>query len=172
MAVLASKSTISAIVHHLDHGATVNVYFGWPIVQPKDCYTLTVNGIQLELDKHFPVRPAKLSISPHQLKDHDAVILLEQLFGEEFVDKLQQAHTSTVNALTLELSLQQRQAIAQVQLDSDQSPDIVRTGCAAMLDRPVQPEKEQVADPHPAHTIQAFIDVFLRGDDEAEPLVT
>ena len=137
-------------------------------MQPKDCYTLTVNGIRLTLDTHFPVRPAQLNISQHQLQDHDSLVLLEQLFGEALVATLQHAHKSAVSAVKLELSPQNRQAIAQLQLDSDQSPDIIQIGCAAMLGKALQ--KEQAAKPHPAHSIQAFIDVFLHGDDEAEPL--
>lgn len=169
MAVLEEGNTISAIVHYHKHGVTINVYFGWPIVQPKDCYVLTVNGLQLELDAHFPVRPVQLNIAHQQLHDHDTLALLEQLFGETFTDALQRIQRSIVTALKLELSPQNRQAIAQLQLDSEQSPAIIKTGCAAMLNGSLQ--KEQIAKAHPAHSIQAFIDVFLRGDDEAEPLV-
>lgn len=167
MAILDKGNTISAIVHYHKHGVTVNVYFGWPIVQPKDCYVLTVNGIKLELDAHFPARPVQLNIAHEQLNDHDTLILLEQLFGEVFLSALQHVHRSVVTALKLELSLQNRQAMAQLQLDSDQSPAIIRKGCAAMLNRTLQVKDEK----HPAHSIQAFIDVFLHGDDEAEPLV-
>jgi hypothetical protein len=169
VAILEEGNTISAIVHYHKHGVTVNVYFGWPIVQPKDCYELTVNGLKLELDAHFPARPVQLNITRDQLKDHDTLALLEQLFGEVFTDALQNVHRSIITALKLELSPQNRQNMARLQLDSDQSPDIIRIGCAAMFNQTLQ--KTQVDETHPAHSIQAFIDVFLHGDDEAEPLV-
>lgn len=168
MAVLEEGNTISAIVHYHKRGVTVNVYFGWPIVQPKDTYALTVNGLKIELDAHFPARPVQLNIAHDQLKDHDTLALLEQLFGEIFVDAVQHVHQSIVTAIKLELSPENRKNIAQLQLESDQSPEIIRVGCATMLGRTLS--KEQAAE-HPAHSIQAFIDVFLHGDDEAEPLV-
>lgn len=168
MAVLEAGNTISAIVHHHTKGVTVNVYFGWPIVQPRECYTLTIHGIKLELDAHFPARPVQLNVSHDQLKDHDALKLLEQLFGEIFVHTLQQVHKSIVTALKLELSPQNRRAIARLQLKSKQSPDIIKTGSAAMLGLLVR--TEQTDETHPSNSIQAFIDVFLHGDDEAEPL--
>jgi hypothetical protein len=122
--VIQPGNTISVIVQYHVHGDSTLAFFGWPIAQPKDCYKISVKDIQIEFDAHIPARPTQVTLRNIQKTEHQQITLLERLFGEAFTHAMLHANRSGIAVMKLDLTLQNRRAIAQVQLEDACSPEI------------------------------------------------
>ncbi|MEK7600113.1 MAG: hypothetical protein AAB462_03715 [Patescibacteria group bacterium] len=110
--------------HELDNGLSV-AFFEWDKDGPKDTYPIDVNeSLAVRLDSHVPVRPDTIT-----LLDTDAersAEALTTLVGEELTEAMLQAKRIGVGSLRISLSPENRQAIAGLQVDAENTPIIVR----------------------------------------------
>jgi hypothetical protein len=167
--VIQPGNTISVIVQYHVYGDSTLAFFGWPIAQPKDCYKISVKDIQIEFDAHIPARPTQVTLRNIQKTEHQQITLLERLFGEAFTHAMLHANRSGIAVMKLDLTLQNRRAIAQVQLEDACSPEIIQEGCATMLGIAQKPAYRPELQPD-SEERQSIIDAVLHGGDEVEPL--
>jgi hypothetical protein len=126
------SNTIMATIEHLPSDSLVVASFNWEHSQPVDTYTIDASPkLSLELDKHLPVRPVRISLTGQA--DVTDLSKLENIAGLELADSVRVAPFFGFCALKLELSNRNRWTIAELQLHSPSTPPILKRACAAIL---------------------------------------
>lgn len=116
---------VTVLTHYeQDNGLSVAA-FKWDAEGPKDTYSVDVNdSLAIRLDSHVPVRPDIIT-----LLDTDAERSAEELttlVGEELTEAMLQVKRIGIGSLRISLSPENRQAIAGLQVDAENTPIIVR----------------------------------------------
>ena len=125
-------TTTSVTVEHLIEDQLVVATMDWPSAQPIETYTLDATAnVSLELDKHFPVRLARIVLADHM--DEYSLVTLEHLAGAELATAMQSAPRIGFCSLLLTLTDPQRLAIANLQVGSPSSPALMRRACEAIM---------------------------------------
>lgn len=106
--------------------------FDWPIAQPEDTYTIdATDKLSIELDRHFPVRPAKFTLT--DAAHHHSLSTIEELGGPELAQAMRVAPIIGFSILQVILSDAHRLAIANVQIASPSTPFLLRKACQDIL---------------------------------------
>lgn len=103
-------------------------HFFWFESQPEETFNLvTDNGVCLELDSRFPVRPRTI----YAPKQSIAVRSIGKYIGKELADYL--PGVDGLSLVTAALDSKARFAIAEAQALSENTPDLVREACINMV---------------------------------------
>lgn len=125
------SNTISVFCEYRKPGDLTVASFVWEHEQPRDAYTLDLGEVsKLRLDSHIPVSPTSLITDNKYPEDLD---LVEELFGEELANAMESCQRIGICALQIDLDLDQRLSIADLQLYSIKTPDPLRTACQQMI---------------------------------------
>lgn len=113
-------------------GPEVAAHFLWDESPPEDTFTVVPEpGITLELDAYFPVRPAAIRIAKESHTSQDQVARYASEHLAEFLEPGQLTGMFTVHTA---LDPTTRFAIAQLEANSPEAPDLLRDACRAMID--------------------------------------
>jgi hypothetical protein len=113
-------------------GPEVAAHFLWDESPPEDTFTLEAEpGITLELDAHFPVRPSVIRIAKAAQASEEQIA---RYTGEHLAEYVGTDRLSGMFTVHTALDPTTRFAIAQLEADSSEAPDLLRDACRAMID--------------------------------------
>lgn len=123
------NDTIPSItIEHIPGEELVVASFDWPAAQPIDIYAIdAAPHVSFELDAHFPVRPARVVLRDYT--SGSSLSAIERLGGENLASAMQRAPFVGFSVMRLTLEDHHRLAIAQMQIGSPSTPDLLRRSC-------------------------------------------
>lgn len=83
------------------------------------------------MDRHFPARPSEL-ITHNDFQDE--LDYVGELFGDELVTAIKSCYDAGSCLLQLELDLDQRLRIVDLQIHSPETPEPLRIACQQMIE--------------------------------------
>ena len=129
---LPEDTTTSVTIEHLPSDGLTVATFDWPIAQPEDTYTLDpTDHLSMELDRHFPVRPVKLSLT--ETGDANSLAMVELLTGAPMAEAMRVAPLIGYSVLQVTLDENNRLAIARLQIESPSTPRLLFKACKNIL---------------------------------------
>lgn len=125
------NATTVAIEHIPGDGLTVAT-FNWPLAQPSETYTIdATDHVSLELDRHFPIRPAKLTLT--HTEDEASLDVITQLAGEALAQTIRIAPAVGFCTLNLTFTDENRQTIGRLQVASPSTPPLLKKASQNIL---------------------------------------
>lgn len=130
-------TTAAVFIMHRAADSLISASIVWPLEQPKDTYTIDATSfVSVELDKHLPIRPARLAVHDGQLGESCAVV--ERLFGKELARAVAAAPSVGMCAMQFAMEAPYSIELARLQGGSPSTPPLLREACAAKLAHLVQ----------------------------------
>ena len=119
------------MIAYSEHDLRTTASFEWALSQPQDTYTIDVApNVSLELDRHFPIRPASIGVQDPDGTCEEALI---PYVGEELSAAIAAAPRVGFSVINLVLSPENRSRIVQLQAHSPSTPPVVRRACQFIL---------------------------------------
>ena len=122
----------SVVVEYNENDHLTTAHFTWVEGSPNDTYTIDVNRrLSIALDAQLPVRPYMVNLYDKSTQHLEP---LTALVGEELTEAMMAARHSGALALALELSSENRLAIARLQFHSPSTSPRMRDATAVFID--------------------------------------
>ena len=118
-----SELPVVAIEHRKKEGLIKGTYM-WPYLQPTDTYTIQTEGITVDLDTRFPLRPAKIVVSREILDS--ALEPLAEYFGDNVAQGFETASRDGLLTVRGFLTDENRLAFAALQAYHPLTPESLR----------------------------------------------
>lgn len=125
--------------------------FVWPTPNTIDTYTIAPNeGLSLELDKHFPVRLAKIAL--YDTAQEGSAELISLIVGEEVSEQMRNTPRVGQFIMNTNITLDNRLILAHIQAVNPSTPPALRRAVLSMLnanhasDTPITQRSKQGAN--------------------------